>query len=154
MQTMDKKHPQPQPTPRRRFRVLWIILALLFIGGVGLFGWRRLEREEFSCVRSVNDTADGTLILRPNYGNPETVTIDFGICSCIDQTAYVPMGSTSIRVRGQKASSCELWFDTEIEMPAKRSSYTKCSVPMSLGVMSFPVKNLGVNFGEIEKFCR
>lgn len=84
----------------------------------------------------------------------DSVFINFSICTVDERQIYVGFGSTTIAVYGKNGNTCLMKYGGEIENPNWNGElpYT-CNVPQTLGTISFPVNNYGVNFQTIDQYC-
>ena len=84
----------------------------------------------------------------------ESVFINFSSCTPDEKQIYAGFGSTTIAIDGKSGNTCTMRYGGEIENPNWNGelSYT-CNVPQTLGKMSFPLNNYGVNFQTIQQYC-
>lgn len=81
----------------------------------------------------------------------ETESVDFGACrSGEGYDKAVGFGSTSLQILRKERSFCVVKITNETEGSV---SVSQCSVPKSLGVVSFSIGNMGSDFSSIKKYC-
>ena len=84
-----------------------------------------------------------------------TLTIDFSQCAQKTERIYVTFGSTAYQVAGAESDKCVIKFGGEVENPNFNPELTNtCKVPLSVGKQDFVIKDLGIDFSPIEKYCR
>lgn len=85
----------------------------------------------------------------------ETVTVNFEKCTPDVASIGVPFGSTTIEIKGKEGAYCRMNTGGEVENPEWDGKLTTtCSLPVSLSTMTFGKTQYGVDFTQIQSYCK
>jgi len=117
---------------------------------VGFFWWQRYQAVP-SFTQS-NPNYDETT--RTIKQKDSTVSIDFEQCTEDRRRIDVAFGSTTIGVLGKDNGNCILVYGGEVENPNWDGVLgNRCSVPTTLGKLSFEAGAYGIDLSIISQYC-
>lgn len=94
---------------------------------------------------------EGKKIPSPTPESDATQTVDFDACRVgSGYSLAVGFGSTSLRILKNEDSVCVVRTVNEVEGGITES---QCSVPKSLGTVTFLIKETGTDFSSIKPYC-
>lgn len=149
-----KKHPILRVL---KYVGLIVLLYILLIVGIQVFRYIK-----FKSQKPNQNVSSQNIIVTPfvttdqshSQNDNNVIVINFSKCAPEEKINVAP-GSVSYNIIGIISNSCVMEYGSQVENPKWSGQLTNhCEIPQTLGALSFAKSSKGVDFSQIQEYCR